>query len=62
VNALQFAFYREARTRMTPEELERAKAFAAKADKGDQGAASALQTLVNVVLNDHSRLEDSDDE
>jgi len=57
MNALEYAFYRHARNRMTPEERTTAKDLAAKADAGDKGAEWALRTLVESALWDESRTE-----
>ena len=46
MNAIQFAFFRAARQRMTPDELDMANALAEKAEAGNHAAAATLKNNV----------------
>jgi hypothetical protein len=50
-----FAVYRFARSVMTPEEVQTARALAAQAEAGDRAARIDFEALVNRVLRDRKR-------
>lgn len=55
MTVFEFALFRYGASLMTPAELERAKALAAKADAGDQHAWLAFKKLTDGVLADARR-------
>jgi hypothetical protein len=55
MTVVAYAIYRAARSLMTPEEIQIARALAARAEAGDHAARTDFEALVNRVLRDRKR-------
>jgi len=50
MNAIQFAFFRAARQRMTPDELDMANALVEKAEAGNHAAAATFRNMCDTIV------------